>query len=393
MNILFVSSGPFFPEIGGIERVTDRLCRNFLAHGYRCFYLTFPYRIDSKNFQYPVTSHFFPEINCHSQVNREFYHDYLRKNHIDIVINQHGDNAAHSKLFLDIGEYAVKRISVLHCDPLQGYDCLWKSILSSKEHTVLEAIKQVVRILLYMRRRRNIWKSVHQHFDFLNSHTDCVVTFSPNYKKTLSRINSDLARKIVSIPNPNTYDSVKEIPVHKEREVLFVGRLAPGKRVERILKIWSMLWKNNPNWRLSIIGEGSVERWLKKMAKKMALQHITFYGRQDPLPFYQRASIVCLTSDNETWGMALTEGMQMACVPMTFNYVATEDFIKSGENGEVIPPYKLDIYAHKLQYLMQNDKYRMELAKNAFDSIKKFDLDSVAAQWHRLLQVNINVHK
>ena len=78
---------------------------------------------------------------------------------------------------------------------------------------------------------------------------------------------------------------------------------------------------------------------------------------------------------------------------MTFNYTATEDFIKSGENGEIIPPYKLDVYAHKLQYLMQNDKYRKKLAKNAFDSIKRFNLDNVAEQWHRLLQANINVHK
>ena len=385
MNILFVSNNPFSPEVGGSERVTDRLCRNFLAHGYCCFYLTFPCRIDSKNFRYPVEPHFFPEIGC-SQVNREFYHTYLRKNHVDIVINQRGDSA-YSKLFLDIGECAVKRISVLHGDPLQGYDCLWKSILSASEHTIGENMKQVARILLYVYRKRNIWKNVCHHFDFLNSHTDWVVTPSPNYKNILSRVNYNLACKNVSIPNPNTYDLVKEMPVHKEREVLFVGRLVSNKRVERILKIWSMLWRNNPDWRLSIIGEGSREEWLKNMAKEMALQNITFYGRQDPLPLYQRASIVCLTSDDETWGMVLTEGMQMACVPMTFNYVATEDFINNGENGEIIPPYKLDMYARKLQYLMQNDKYRMKLAKNAFDSIKKFDLDSVAAQWHRLLQV------
>jgi glycosyltransferase involved in cell wall biosynthesis len=89
MNILFCNDIPFNPVLGGIERVTDVLTKSLLKRGYTIFYLCGHVQdLDMLNYDFPVKQYTFPEnIYIDSNINKAYYQEFIKKYHIDIVVN------------------------------------------------------------------------------------------------------------------------------------------------------------------------------------------------------------------------------------------------------------------------------------------------------------------
>jgi len=70
------------------------------------------------------------------------------------------------------------------------------------------------------------------------------------------------------------------------------------KRVSAVLKVWKLI-ENNPlltDWKLTIVGEGKDELFFHWLTNKYKLKRVSFEGRQDPKHYYERASIIMVTS-------------------------------------------------------------------------------------------------
>ena len=72
-NILFTSETPFQPYRGGVGRVTDILCKEFLKRGYNLFYLHKTwYDEERKHYNYPVPVTILPTDNINDPQNITF---------------------------------------------------------------------------------------------------------------------------------------------------------------------------------------------------------------------------------------------------------------------------------------------------------------------------------
>lgn len=101
MNILFVNDIPFNPSLGGIERVTDILTKEFIKNGHRVFYLC-GYINETQqsmlDYNFPCPIYILPEPDLYrSQKNLLFYRSLITQLQIDIVINQRGLNSSHNE--------------------------------------------------------------------------------------------------------------------------------------------------------------------------------------------------------------------------------------------------------------------------------------------------------
>lgn len=113
--------------------------------------------------------------------------------------------------------------------------------------------------------------------------------------------------------------------------------------------------KTCPDWHLDIVGDGPDAEMLKDSAQKLGLSRIAFHGFQNPEPYYSRASVFCMTSTFEGFGLVLVEAMQHGCVPVAFDsYPAVRDIISHGENGILVPPFQEEIYSNALTSLINN---------------------------------------
>lgn len=384
MNILFTSSVPFHPFQGGIGRVTDTLCKSFLQNGHNVWYMH--HECHSKelmDYSYPASVSFLPYPDVEFFKNHQFYIKFLKEHHIDVVICQ---DALYDLTFHQVDNLPVKVISVIHSNPLHDYNILWHQFVTLRNDSFVERLKRIARCCLYFKVKRQTWIRTVAHFRELYGLSDRILLLSPHYLPSIKRMNELFLQKTGYIYNPNTYPLQRELSKKKRKEIIIVGRCHKSKRMDRLLKIWGTLWRDFPDWHLTIIGDGAEKDNLIKLSSKLKLANITFTGFQDPISYYQQASIICMTSDFEGFPMVLVEAMQFGCVPVVFeSFESVRDTVLPGITGEVVKPFNLKEYRGKLSTLMESDNYREKLSIAAFEHVKQFDISKIIEQWEFLL--------
>ena len=380
-TILFVYPTPFNPQVGGVERVTDLLTRGFVDRGYKVIYLHHVYKHSLMDYDFPAPVYFFPSSDYKSEENIIFYHDFLKEQKIDIIINQCG-LFEDSTLYLNIGDNKCKTISVLHSNPMLNFEHLASEELMLKDATFIGFLKLMARICLYSLIKGNYITSRRKHYDFLFPNSDRVCLLSNSHIEDFEKYYKIYDRKkIVAISNPNSF----ELQIcEKKKQLLYVGRLDRGqKRPDRLIKIWKRLYKNFPDWEMVIVGDGEERERLEKEAKK--LERISFVGFQSPEQYYRDASIFCLTSNFEGFGMVLTEAMSFGTIPFAFDsYTAVHDIIEDGETGILVNPFSIKEYAYKLEILMSDEGKRSVVAQNCMNDVTRFSLNNIVEKWEAL---------
>lgn len=94
-------------------------------------------------------------------------------------------------------------------------------------------------------------------------------------------------------------------------QVLFAGRLAPVKRVDRLISAFASLEKSE-GVHLHIVGDGPSRTSLEEQAREMLQPgRYTFHGYcTDVDPFYEAADLVVLPTRGESFGLVAIEAMR-----------------------------------------------------------------------------------
>ena len=392
MNLLFIYTSEINSQKGGVQRVTSDLSEFFISLGHRVIYLST--RKSETNLQKCPHQYFLPNTkHLHNKENIEFYRNLVKDNGINIIINQDGIGPKLTKFCIQIKKYVdVKIISVIH-NSLLGNVLNYTSSHSTQIKRIpipflinLLHTKLISKILLqaYIIKYR-------QHYTYTCKEYDKVVLLSESFYPELKTFvpNCDF-NKITSIINPCTL-KVDKSPNPKINELLYVGRInTRQKRVDLLLDIWSKIFKKFPDWQLSILGDGDERVKLENNSKKMGLKRIKFYGLQDPVLFYERARILCMTSAYEGLPLVLAEAQKFGTIPIAFNsFASIQDVITDGENGLLIEPFNIEKYVARLSELLVNKEKMNFMTQNCRNSGKKFSIESIGEKWTNLFNILI----
>lgn len=383
-TILFVYPTPFNPIAGGVERVTDLLTKGFITRGYNVIYLHHVHKDSLMEYDYPAPVYFFPSSDYNSSENVVFYHEFLKEHKVDVVINQCG-LFQDSTLYLNIGDNKCKTISVFHSNPMLNYEYLASEELTLKETSFNGCLKFLARCFLFAKIKLNYKTSRKRQFDFIFATSDKICLLSESHVWEFEEYYPQYDKeKVVSISNPNSF---LPLQCDKKKQLLYVGRLDRGqKRPDRLLKIWTHLYRKFPDWEMIIVGDGKERGRLEHQAKK--LERISFVGFQSPEQYYRDASIFCMTSNFEGFGMVLTEAMAFGTVPFAFDsYSAVHDIIEDGKTGVLVKPFSIKEYADKLATLMDNEAQRIQMSENCMKDVVRFKLDNIIDQWIKLFNI------
>jgi len=194
--------------------------------------------------------------------------------------------------------------------------------------------------------------------------------------------------------NPVTIDASGFDYAHerKRKEVVYVGRLDfTQKRVERILETWSLLEPRFPDWKLSIVGTGRDEQRLRQQAADLKLRNASFEGYQQPCGYYERASLLVLTSDFEGFPLVLAECMSFGVVPVVYDsFPAVGDIVKHKKNGMIVRPsdqgFDKNAMAEAMSAIMADDAERNRMAQAAIKTAANYAIDSIYEQWMQTFQ-------
>lgn len=259
----------------------------------------------------------------------------------------------------------------------------------SRSKSILKKWRYSALLYMYENFRYCRFYKVRRKYKALINANEKYVTLCDEYMHELfESVNVDKT-KVLAIPN-GMPEPPMQYSMDKEKVVIYVGRLTHNdKRVDRLLYIYDKIHADFPEWKLKIVGDGPEREKLEDLSKELNLRSIEFCGfTADPFKYYNEASILCLTSHHEGFGMVLIEAQQAGVIPMAFNCSSGVSGIISQNwcNGVLIEPYDLDEYVYSLRKLMSNEELRLKMQTCALEKSKEFSISNIAILWDRLFK-------
>lgn len=202
------------------------------------------------------------------------------------------------------------------------------------------------------------------------------------------------AANIRVIPTPARM--LKMYPtIARENYIVYTGRLHIEKGVDNLIEIFSQI-PNKENWKLLITGSGLHEQLFRSQVDKLNMQSkICFLGIVDNLDkLLAKCKIFVLASHAEGFPTSVLEALCAGLPVISYDCVAgPSEMIVDNENGFLIPVGDKTTFANKLSYLMNNEKERTRLGKNAEKVYEKFKLEVVGQQYLDFLLENSKPQK
>ena len=173
---------------------------------------------------------------------------------------------------------------------------------------------------------------------------------------------------------------------HDESIVLFVGRFAPLKGIDRLIAAMSYL-KHHQRLRLVIVGgDGNHTpefQNLKRLSAKWGVQDIvTFAGRieQENLPpYYNAADVLAVPSYYESFGLVALESLACGTPVVATRVGAMESILRQDETGHVVNYGSPGMVAHGIEKFLSNSLAKPLSAAAIRASVLKFGWANVAS--------------
>ncbi len=389
-NILFLTVDYVDPNKGGVQRV----CYNqslWFEMNHNVFFCSLESSGQQSNLggRYVLPN----KSDICSDENYQYLISVIEDNKIDIVLNHTYRESLLTLVCRVRGVRSFKVITTYHTSPRASLVSLRDDFdtLKFRYRSAARLCQQVYHIIKYPYSYWRRLQHVRGRLKYIYDKSDVVVLLSDNFRSDfiyLSRAKNP--NLVLSIPNPLETIAYKVEP--KRDQVLFVGRLIYQKRVDRLLRIWSKVYRDNPSWELLIVGDGEALTAMQQYSVEMGLRSVRFVGQASSQEYYKTAKIQCMTSSYEGFGMVLIEAQQSGCVPMAFNsFESVTDIVEDGVDGVLIAPFDEDEYARGLSWLMQNEKSRMLMEGEAQRAASRFSIERIGLEWVELFDSIIKI--
>ncbi|NOJ68859.1 glycosyltransferase family 4 protein [Acinetobacter indicus] len=205
------------------------------------------------------------------------------------------------------------------------------------------------------------------------------------WQKGLKKINAE----IISIPNPAPFSSQKNISYKKKNIVLAVGRLTHIKGFDMLIESWAKVHKQQPKWKLMIVGEGEERANLTNLILKYNLTEcVELMGSTNEISkYYNEAKIFCMSSRFEGFPMVLLEAQSFGLPTVSFDCdTGPSEIIEHGINGLLVKVGDIDELAKKILNLMHlNETEYQQMASSSCENSYKYSVELITEKWLRVI--------
>ena len=198
-----------------------------------------------------------------------------------------------------------------------------------------------------------------------------------------------ISKKMVPITNP--IPTVTSFVKTKETKILLnVGRLEEQKDQECLLRSFSLVLEKHPDWKLRIVGEGSLHKNLQELAEKLEIKpNVHFVGvTPDITKEYEKADIFVCSSRYESFGLATIEAMSFGIPAIGFRSCpGTNEIIQNGSTGILVHgSERHSALAEAIITLIAQPEKRHKMGKAAQKHIAiNYSNDSVIDLWKKIV--------
>lgn len=160
-----------------------------------------------------------------------------------------------------------------------------------------------------------------------------------------------------------------------QKVALFVGRLEKEKRLDLIIESVPYVQKVVDDFRLAIIGDGTLKGDLKKLAESSAPMSISFMGARPASvvrDMMTAADVLCLVSDFESGPLVVLESLAAGTPVVATDVGRVSEFIQDPMMGRIIPQDPESI-ADAVVQVVEGDREAM--SRRCIEKAKDFSFE------------------
>lgn len=188
-------------------------------------------------------------------------------------------------------------------------------------------------------------------------------------------IDSEQIRAKANIP--------KKLELSNELNLVTTARIAAEKGFPRMAVLAKYLKQASINFKWFVVGDN---HYKERAEQLMALfndykDNMVWLGFNDnPHNIVKQCDYAVLLSDEETWGLVLTEAMIVGVPCISTDFDAAFEQIKEQENGIILSCNNLESYKDYINDILNNkEKYKLAVSEYQYNNEKILD------QWKDLL--------
>ncbi|MDD3887374.1 MAG: glycosyltransferase family 1 protein [Patescibacteria group bacterium] len=365
----------FFGPFGkGLGRYTEKLIKYLEKVDQKNDYTIFLrkenfdyYKVENKNFKKALAD--FKWYTLNEQINMP---KVLKKGNFDLVHFPHFNVpllykgnfvvTVHDLILLD---FPTKRATTLGPIKYALKNMAYKKVISS----AVRKCKKVITVSKYTKKR------LIEHFNLDDE--KIVVTYESCEKN-----------------NPEIESTNKDfLKLHKIEKpyLLYVGNAYPHKNLERLLKVFKKLRKNNFDYQLVLVGKKDYfYQRLQSLARELGLLdsgEVVFFGfakDSELAGLYQNASLYVFPSFIEGFGLPPLEAMSYGLPVVTAKTSCLPEIL--GEAAKYFDPKNDDDIANVILKVLNDNVLKEEMKKLGLVQVKKYS-------WERCAKETLDVYQ
>jgi N-acetyl-alpha-D-glucosaminyl L-malate synthase BshA len=212
---------------------------------------------------------------------------------------------------------------------------------------------------------------------------------------SVSKFLADETETVFDLPKNSVnvvYDFIdteefKPLTEDRSKSIVQASNFRPVKQVPRLIEIFSKVIEAFPEWKLNLIGNGP--EWptcVRKVRELGIKESVNFLGVKNNIPeLFSQASILASTSEIESFGLTIAEGMACETPVWVPNVGGIPELCVDGETGSIYEPNDDNDAVEKLRALMENKSIRRKYGRNGRKRIKEFfSTDIIVKQYEKL---------
>lgn len=231
-------------------------------------------------------------------------------------------------------------------------------------------------------------------------HVDAIQVENPwmlEYARAINAHRSDVdIRYAPPGVDGQLFEPLTQRDLTKDPYILCVGRLDdPRKRIGLLLEVYARLPSSvRDRVRLVLAGaSGPPEAfWTRAdaLGLRQRIQYVKRPERDALVALYQHASVFVLSSDEEGFGVVITEAMACGVPVVSTRSGGPDGIIADGVDGYLVPLDTADLMAQRLQVLLEDSGANLQMGVHARRTVEMRYDERVAGQvfvdmWQRLL--------
>lgn len=239
--------------------------------------------------------------------------------------------------------------------------------------------------------RRQLW-ALAQLEGHNARHAPRVLTTSGYCQRMIAQHYGVASHKIAIVPEGIDLSAWQQMlkqspaPDHDNQIILCVARQYPRKQISDLVHAFALIHPHQPQARLVIIGDGPEHQALRQLVAQLQLNSVVILTGALPsaaavAAWYRRASIFCLPSVQEGFGIVFLEAMAAGLAIVATTAAAVPEVVPQGLVGELVPPRDSAALAASLAALLNNPARRRELGAAGQQHVAQYDWPVVAQRF------------